>query len=197
MHNVRLLLRTMKTDRPDAVCGVYAIRNRDSGRAYIGSSINMRVRLDQHRSSLKSGGHRNTMLQADWTAHPHAFEFGALLECSPEDRATIEKELISQIIGAESYNWSESGQRHHRQPCNYEVNAARTARRMDRLRMDFLAWAKASNISGDAIDSCWLAWHDAAFAEANRIASLADSSALDEDEDSDALFSVAYTALYG
>ena len=39
--------------------GIYIIRNTESGKVYIGSAVNVRVRLRGHRSGLVSGIHPN------------------------------------------------------------------------------------------------------------------------------------------
>lgn len=48
--------------------GVYIIVNTVTGDAYIGSSVDVRMRMCQHRSLLAAGRHHNAKLQADWTS---------------------------------------------------------------------------------------------------------------------------------
>ena len=47
--------------------GVYLIRNKTNNRAYIGSSKNVKRRLSQHFSYLKTGTHSNKTLQSDYS----------------------------------------------------------------------------------------------------------------------------------
>lgn len=46
--------------------GVYGVRNRESGRLLLGSSVNLHGPLNRHRSELRNGSHRCVELQADW-----------------------------------------------------------------------------------------------------------------------------------
>lgn len=48
--------------------GVYVIRNRETGRVYVGSSLNLRLRFTQHRSDLNNRNGRG-QLQADWAEY--------------------------------------------------------------------------------------------------------------------------------
>ena len=53
---------------PLGTSGVYAIRHVNSGRAYIGSSVDIRRRLCAHRRELQKGRHHATQLQVVWNA---------------------------------------------------------------------------------------------------------------------------------
>lgn len=46
--------------------GIYRIRNRATGEAYIGSSFDIFTRIRRHISSLSRGNHENKRLTADW-----------------------------------------------------------------------------------------------------------------------------------
>lgn len=46
--------------------GVYGVRNRETGRLLLGSSVNLHGPLNRHRSELRNGSHRCAALQADW-----------------------------------------------------------------------------------------------------------------------------------
>jgi hypothetical protein len=180
-----MLLRQMqrlKLSELPSECGVYAIVNSDSGRAYIGSSVNIKARVGQHISRLCLGRHGNSMLQAEWG---HWFYFGVLALCKPEERLAIEEDLIEQVIGAECYNWSSKGQRNHVYPFAYQQATDKTAARMKRIRAAFDAWLVATNMVNSTpseLRIAWAAWHDGAFTEGERIAGL-----IDELEGSDAI----------
>ena len=65
--------------------GVYAIRCAD-GRAYIGSSINVKERCRNHRNVLNTGKHRNRPLQEAWNKMgTEAFTFAALETVADEE----------------------------------------------------------------------------------------------------------------
>lgn len=49
--------------------GIYMIVNKETGRAYIGSSSRIGVRMVGHRSALNRGKHANRAFQSDWTLH--------------------------------------------------------------------------------------------------------------------------------
>lgn len=62
--------------------GVYLIRNINNGKAYVGSSVNLRSRWYTHKHGLRSGGHSNQKLQRAWDKHGEAsFEFVVLEVC--------------------------------------------------------------------------------------------------------------------
>jgi group I intron endonuclease len=64
-----LLVATFIPLHVKAVPGVYIIRNLVDGRAYVGSSINMRKRLREHRQRLTNRNHWNGYLQEAWTGY--------------------------------------------------------------------------------------------------------------------------------
>lgn len=66
--------------------GIYFILNRESGKYYIGSAKNFRVRWKQHLRELKNGDHHSTHLQNAWNKYdPQSFSFGILEECAEEN----------------------------------------------------------------------------------------------------------------
>lgn len=63
----------------DKVMGIYQISNLMSNKAYIGSSINIRFRLNVHKSLLKKGIHQNYHLQNSWKKYGEkCFKFSIL-----------------------------------------------------------------------------------------------------------------------
>lgn len=86
--------------------GIYAIRHRESGRRYIGSSNHVCQRWAEHRSRLGRGVHHSKPLQADWNAFGRdAFEW-VLIETIDDREARVVREL--ELINAEPspYNTS-------------------------------------------------------------------------------------------
>lgn len=69
--------------------GVYAILNKENGKMYIGSSINIPGRFIDHRKYLRKGNHGNKIFQNDWNIYgEHNFEL-IILEY-------VEKNLIER-----------------------------------------------------------------------------------------------------
>ena len=59
--------------------GIYCIRDRISGRVYVGSAAHIARRWRAHRSNLSNGKHPGKVMQASWIKHgPDAFEFSVL-----------------------------------------------------------------------------------------------------------------------
>lgn len=73
---------------PVSAPGVYRITDQVSGKFYIGSSINIAKRWDQHRLRMQRGTHANPILQSIWRAGPDRLRIETLREC-PADKAAI------------------------------------------------------------------------------------------------------------
>ena len=81
--------------------GVYRIVNTASGRAYIGKTTNLPVRLATHRRLLRTGQHHCGALQADWDAVGEAgFEFSVHTRACAESLGDIECALIAEAQAA-------------------------------------------------------------------------------------------------
>lgn len=94
--------------------GVYAIRNIDTGRQYIGSSKNLKDRLRSHFRNLSIECHANHVLQSDFS-HLGAdhFEAKILVSCiSPSSLTSVEAARITSLLtsGATLYNLTADGQ---------------------------------------------------------------------------------------
>lgn len=62
-----------------ASSGIYAIRNKINGKAYIGSATKLTTRLNYHRSFLRRGKHANSKLQRAWDRYgADGFEFSIM-----------------------------------------------------------------------------------------------------------------------
>lgn len=65
----------MKNDKS----GIYLITHTASGKVYVGSAINLRLRFIRHRSDLKTNTHFNPLLQRHWNKYgAEAFCFSVL-----------------------------------------------------------------------------------------------------------------------
>lgn len=87
------------------LCGVYEIRNIKTGKRYVGSSLNMRNRLTDHKRMLRKGIHHSIALQRAYDKYGEdqfVFQFLAILE--PEDRLPTEQRLLDLEHQGETYN---------------------------------------------------------------------------------------------
>lgn len=89
----------------DVPCFIYAITHIESGRRYIGSTINLTNRWIRHKSHLKLNKHHCSYLQRAWNKYgKHAFVF-SIIDTLPtnarKERALLE---LKHIADAECYN---------------------------------------------------------------------------------------------
>ena len=67
-----------------AQSGIYVIENTVSRKVYVGSSVSIPGRLNNHRACLRRGDHENGHLQHSWSKHGEsAFRFWVAEECDP------------------------------------------------------------------------------------------------------------------
>lgn len=77
----------------EGVSGVYMIRNTENGKKYIGSSKDVKARIESHRRRLKNGSHFNNHLQNSWIKYgPNSFEF--VLVKRSDKRLRDEQDLL-------------------------------------------------------------------------------------------------------
>lgn len=66
--------------------GIFAIRNRVTGRLLAGTSLNLTAAFNRHRMELQRGVHRHRELMADWRRYGEAqFAFDVLERLEPRD----------------------------------------------------------------------------------------------------------------
>lgn len=91
--------------------GVYAIRDRSSGRVLVGSSRNVFGTMNRIRFELRLGSHPNKSLQAEWNRHgADRFSFEVLELLKERDDAAFDyaaelrstEELYREELGAEA-----------------------------------------------------------------------------------------------
>lgn len=67
-------------------CGVYQIVNTANGKKYIGSSLNIANRWNQHKRDLANNRHTNKHLQAAWNQYgSDSFAWCVIEKCPPEN----------------------------------------------------------------------------------------------------------------
>lgn len=82
------------------MAGVYQIYNTETGKRYIGSSINIEERLKQHRRKLKSNKHCNQHLQNAWNKYAEYLVFEPLEYCEPDECLKLEQKYIDYYNSA-------------------------------------------------------------------------------------------------
>ena len=79
-------------------CGVYKIINTTTGDFYVGSSVNLKERLQTHRCELRKNKHGNARLQRSWNKYgEEAFSFQVILLCDPSNKLFYEQRLIDGL----------------------------------------------------------------------------------------------------
>lgn len=91
------------------ICGIYAIKNLNNGKIYVGSSVDCLRRFSEHRTRLVRGVHINAKLQSAWNKHgASAFEFmviASVLRAS--DLSSVEQLFLDELAVVRSgYNLS-------------------------------------------------------------------------------------------
>lgn len=142
MPGMKRLPRSPKGEHPMDKSGIYLIRHIASGRIYLGSSLNMRVRRSQHIKDLNERKHSSPKLQNAWNKYgADAFEFEIVEECSGDDLFTREQALIDELApfynvlsfagnGTRGYEWTdEQRKRHYMKNGGTTVNHREAGRR--------------------------------------------------------------------
>ena len=85
----------------DKITGIYSIKNIKNDKIYIGKSIDIYKRWNQHKLQLRKNEHHSKSLQADWNKYGEdAFEFSIIEECETEK---LNKMEYDNIIRYDSY----------------------------------------------------------------------------------------------
>ena len=144
--------------------GVYAIRNIDSGRQYIGSSKNLKSRIRLHIRDLSRGCHANHALQSDFSQFgADHFEAKILVSgISPSSLDLVEADRISFLLnsGAALYNLTTDGQGRptrgytDSEPVSDRLAKQRTEEEQRKININSLKKRKAvSNAFNSKLDS--------------------------------------------
>jgi group I intron endonuclease len=93
-----------KMRKPKVIAGIYAIRNKNNGKVYVGSSVNIHRRWTSHRKELNTETHTGSKLLRAWKKYgPDVFEWVILEECTPDRRVLMQREQ-AWIDSLDSYN---------------------------------------------------------------------------------------------
>jgi len=88
-------------DPTENVSGIYKIVCTTNGKVYVGSAINVRRRLEGHKSRLNTGHHPNAHLQAAWTKYgASAFVFEIVEAVAPECLLVFEQRYLDSFGAA-------------------------------------------------------------------------------------------------
>jgi len=78
-------------------CGIYKITNKQTGKFYIGSSVNVEKRWRAHKSRLRLGVHSNQHLLSAWGKYgEESFDFSILQEVEEEVLLDVEQQVIDE-----------------------------------------------------------------------------------------------------
>lgn len=76
--------------------GIYCIKNNQNNKLYIGQSVNIEQRFQQHKSMLKHNRHENEHLQNSWNKYgENSFEFSVIECCTENELDDLEKKYIA------------------------------------------------------------------------------------------------------
>lgn len=85
--------------------GIYKIINKETGKFYIGSTVNFSKRWREHKYMLDKNNHHCTHLQNSWNKHgAQCFDFEILEKLEPRQEILLEKEQIYLNNYANLYN---------------------------------------------------------------------------------------------
>jgi len=73
-------------------CGIYKITNTTNNRCYIGSSININKRWNEHKNNLRKNKHDNDFLQKSWNKHGENSFLFEIIEIVPNPNILIIRE---------------------------------------------------------------------------------------------------------
>jgi group I intron endonuclease len=90
--NKNIILSNLEDTQSLSESGIYFIRNKVSGKYYVGSTVKFLRRFNDHFAYLERGNHKNPHLQSAWKKYGHKnFEFG-ILEKVNDPNSIYEKE---------------------------------------------------------------------------------------------------------
>lgn len=86
-------------------CSIYEIKNKTTGRVYIGRARTVKERLSSHRYNLRANKHVNKLLQSDWNKYGEDdFVFSIIEKVGLKYAHEMEMKWIQSYTQEESYN---------------------------------------------------------------------------------------------
>ena len=82
--------------KENCACGVYGIFT-PNGSAYVGSSVHIQQRFNEHRSMLSRQKHHSIRLQRAYNKHGDQLRYEILCECRPDELNQKEQEFINAL----------------------------------------------------------------------------------------------------
>lgn len=115
------------------IIGIYCIVNRTNGKRYVGSSVNVKNRIRQHRHTLKNNKHCNKHLQASWNKYGES-AFSFRLHCELE---SVDNLLINEQYWIEKYDCIDNGY-NQRLKCHSNIGVKRSEEFKENCRQRWL-----------------------------------------------------------
>ncbi len=95
-------IRNYKLKAPNR--GVFVVRCRPSGRAWVGASPNLDAARNLTLATLRMGSHRERTMQDDWNTHGEtAFQFEVLETLDPDILAMS----VADALKTKKHEWAE------------------------------------------------------------------------------------------
>lgn len=127
------------------MAGVYQIYNTETGKRYIGSSIDVERRLKEHYRNLKHHKHCNQHLQNAWNKYEEYLVFEPLEYCEPDECLKLEQQYIDYYNSANRENGynidaqAASAGKHLSEETKQKIREKATGRRWsDKMRKNWL-----------------------------------------------------------
>ena len=128
------IFEDLRSEYENSNCGIYKITNLKNNKVYIGQSIDIKARWNNHKLELKKNTHRNSHLQNAFNKYgEEAFEFRILEETFEENLDNAEEYWIDYFDSTnprKGYNLREGANSYkHRKEIQEQVNLVRELRK--------------------------------------------------------------------
>jgi len=83
----------------NSITGIYKITNKINNNFYIGSAVNIKIRFNTHKRTLRNNNHCNEHLQRAWCSYGESsFSFEILEQCDRNDLIAREQHYINELM---------------------------------------------------------------------------------------------------